>query len=164
MNKKNLVVFIAVLSLITLSSKGSAEAPTTSIEVAPIIIKQTKVLSPIDHIYKWADFYEASDQDKLELKKVGWCESNLGRIKTGDKGLATGLFMYHKGTWAKAQDLIGEDLDIHSINDQAKMTAFIWKKYPSWRTQWSTYVAYKKGGVYSFHSRVLNGDYTVRCK
>ena len=121
-------------------------------------------MAPIDYIYKWADFYKASDQDKIELKKVGWCESNLGVIKIGDKGLAHGLYQYLKGTWLKAEKLIGEDLNIDSIYDQAKMTAFLWVNYPEWKTQWTTYVAYKNGGTYSFHSRVLDGDYTVVCK
>lgn len=164
MNKKTFVVLLAILSLITLSSKGSAEAPSQSVEPEPIIITQPKVLSATDYINKWAEYYKATDQDKIELVKVGQCESNLGKLKTGDKGLATGLYMYHKGTWLKAEKLIGEDLDITSINDQAKMTAFIWTNHPSWKTQWSTYVAYTKGGTYSFYSKVLKGYYTVRCK
>lgn len=156
-------MFLAVLSLITLSSKGSAEAPSKIEGTKPIIIIE-KVITPIDYIYKWADFYKATEQDKIELKKVGYCESHMGKDLNGDKGLATGLFMYHIGTWIKAEKLIGEDLDINSIHDQAKMTAFIWVNYPQWKTQWTTYVAYKNGGTYSFYSRVLGGYYTVVCK
>lgn len=160
MTIKKLVVILAVLSLITLSSKGNAEAPSKIEGVKPIIIIE-KVLSPIDYIYKWADYYKA---DKVELKKIASCESNLGKIKVGDKGLAHGLFQYHVGTWIKAEKLIGEELDIDSIDDQAKMTAFIWVNHPEWKTQWTTYVAYKNGGTYSFYSRVLQGYYTVVCK
>jgi hypothetical protein len=166
MKTKKLVVILAILSLITLYSKGSAEAPSNIEIPKPIIIIEPvlvieEVLEPIDYIYKWADFYKV---DKVELKKIASCESNLGKIKTGDKGLAHGLYQYHTGTWLKAEKLIGEDLDINNIHDQAKMTAFLWAKYPSWKTQWTTYVAYKNGGTYSFYSRVLKGYYTVVCK
>jgi hypothetical protein len=161
-----IMVLLAILSLITISSKGNAEAPSITVAPEPIIIIEPvvttdEVLIPIDYINKWADFYKT---DKVELGKIASCESNMGVIKTGDKGLAHGLYQYHTGTWLKAEKLIKEDLDINDIEDQAKMTAFLWAKYPSWKTQWTTYVAYKNGGTYSFYSRVLEGHYTVVCK
>lgn len=165
------MVLLAVLSLITLSSKGNAEAPSTTVsEPAPIIITIPKEKTPADYIKAAAAKFGA---DETELLKVGTCESHLGKTTKGDFNgttyLAYGLFMYHKGTWTRMSKLYNaiypeRNLSIDSIEDQAELTAFIFAKYPSMKREWSTYVAYKNGGTYSFYSKVLKGNYTVVCK
>lgn len=184
MNTFKRLVFIAVLSLITISSKGIAESPNqhaavvqpvaeaVSLETVEVAKTETPKATATDLIIKYAAIYEA---DKTELIKVGSCESHLGKLKGGDYKngvyLARGLFMYHKGTWNKAVSLFKKEMNqpdrifsIDSIEDQAEVTAFIWAKHPDWKKQWSTYVAYKNGGTYSFYSRVLEKYFTVTCK
>lgn len=142
-----IMVLCVIVSLIMLSSKAKAEAP----DIPP---------TAQDYIVEFAEKYNT---DPNVLLKVAKCESRYEQIK-GDGGHATGIFQYWNNTWNDFEKLIGEELDINSIHDQAKMTAFIFAKYPKYKTRWTSYVAIQKGGVYSFYSSKLHKHFTVNCK
>lgn len=152
MKFKTIMVACVMISLLISSAKVSiAESPT---------YKTAK-----DYIVEYAELY---DTDATVLLKVAECESELGKKNKGDykngEYLATGIFMYHKETWSRHSNLFGEKLDINSINDQAKLTAFIFSKYPNLRNEWTTYRAIKNGGTYSFYSKLLERHFVIKCK
>lgn len=164
-NFKKMVVIALALSLLGFSTKGVAESPTYEDN---LVVSNESILTASEYISMYSEIFNT---DAVELTKIAQCESHLGKYKTGDKGLATGLFMYHSGTWTRAVNLYRSEtkdyttvFDKTSIKDQAFITSYIWANHPEWKKQWSTYVAYKNGGTYSFYSRVLQGYYTVTCK
>jgi hypothetical protein len=89
------------------------------------------------------------------------CESG-GRKVMGDGGRAYNEFQFHKGTWDKMSKAMGEELDINSGYDQAKLAT--WAIANGYGTHWTSYVAIQKGGTYTFYSRLMKKTYTVNCK
>ncbi len=123
--------------------------------------RELKDYSAKELVNYYAIYYK---QDPALLQKVAGCESNYNQKLKGDNGLATGIFQYHKGTWESFSKLLGEELDINSVNDQAKLTAFIFTNYPKLKIHWTTYTAIKNGGTYSFYSKLLKKSFVVKCR
>lgn len=123
------------------------------------------VLTPSDYIVKYANQFNT---DPNVLLKVAKCESEIKQTTKGDylngTYLAIGLFQYHQGTWIRHSKLLGEELDRDSVEDQAKLAAYIFANYPEARNEWTTYRAIMNGGVYSFYSKLLGKHYTVICR
>lgn len=99
------------------------------------------ILTPREYISLYAEKYSASE---TELLKVAKCESKLNpnAIHYNDGGKSkhsVGLFQYQESTFNQFDNLIGEDLDYYSYHDQAKLTAFIFAKYPKLKSHWSCY-------------------------
>lgn len=107
------------------------------------------------------------NQDPKLISKISWCESHH-EIKVHDGGYGLGVTGIHKKTfemWLKEYQIEnGETLDYGSTYDQLKMMTWAFSKGESYRDDWTTYVAYMNGGVYSFHSKLLKADFTVYCK
>lgn len=119
---KNLIVILGLV--ITLSVPVMAEAP----------IKVVKTLSVQETISYYAEQYNVSES---ELLKVAKCESSYRSHIYGDGTRAFGPFQYHKPTFIAFSKLKGEQLDYYSYNDQVKLTAWIWKHYPQYKSHWT---------------------------
>lgn len=148
-----------IVVVITTNSPVMAEAPEPLVTVQDT--ENMTVVEMLEHI---APQFK---QDPKLISKISWCESGhkvlphdggRGRNMTGihDTTFNGWLPLYEKET--------GETLNINSVYDQFKMMAWAFSKGDSYRNQWTTYVAYKNGGTYSFYSRLLKKHFTVNCK
>lgn len=153
---KTMVVILSVVSLLAFATKASiAEQSTYTPQ------EMTAEEMAEDYIKMFSETYGA---DEEELLKVAYCESKMGKNKIGDSGNAIGLFQYWNDTWNWFSGLKGEELDINSNFDQAKLTAFIFANYPEYKRHWTTWVAIQKGGSYSFYSNKLGKHFTIYCR
>jgi hypothetical protein len=105
---------------------------------APIEVKP-KVLSVKETIQKYAELHQVSAEQLLTVAK---CESSYDPKALGDNGKAANIFQYHKATFIGFSKLMGEELDYHSYEDQAKLTAWIWKYHPEYRNQWTCFTKF----------------------
>jgi len=103
-------------------------------------------------------------QDPVLLKKVAWCESKYGKELHGDSGHAFSVFQFHKPTFDGWSKEFGEPLDYGSYHDHIKLAVWSFAQGEEYREAWSTYVAIKKGGTYSFYSKLLGKHFTIYCK
>ena len=99
------------------------------------------ILTPQEYISLYAREYGASEK---ELLTVARCESKLDpkAIHYNDGGKnkhSVGIFQYQESTFNSFNNLIGEDLDYYSYQDQIKLTAMIFSKYPKLKTHWTCY-------------------------
>ncbi len=156
------MVFCATLSLLAFSTKIIAEAPKQDIP--------PKILSPKESILEYANQFGTNPN---VLLKVAECESHYDPKAVGDykdgEYLAINIYQYHKGTWDEfvkiyKKEVYDEELHRDSYQDQAKVTAYIFAKYPNLRKRWTSYVAYANGGTYTFYSKLLQKKYTVICQ
>lgn len=123
-----IMVFLAILSLIMSSSKGSAEAP-----VIPVIptVQET--------ITKFTKEYQI---DETMFLKVAYCESKLNpnAIHYNDGGHgkhSVGIMQFQHNTFVTWSKIMGEDLDYYSYYDQIKLASYMWSKHQE--NQWSCY-------------------------
>jgi hypothetical protein len=107
------------------------------------------------------------EQSPKLIKKITWCESNY-QVKVHDNGHGKGVTGIHKKTFQlwlpKYEKEQGETLNYDSSYDQLKMMSWAFSKGDSYRNQWTSYVAYMNGGTYSFYSKLLGKNFTVKCK
>ena len=97
------------------------------------------VLTPRQSVSLYALKYGAVES---ELIKVASCESNFNpkaiHYNDGGKGKhSVGMFQYQRTTFDGFSKLLGEELDYYSYHDQAKLTAFIFAKYPRLKSHWT---------------------------
>lgn len=147
-----ILILLAFLLLVSFYKPAIAESPNVIVE---------KELTVPELIHKYAELYGSNEQ---ELLKVAQCESHLDPTVVGDGGRAKQVFQYHKETFDRHSKLLGENLDYASTEDNIKLAAFIFAKHPDSRNEWTTYVAIKNGGKYSFYSRLLKSYFVVYCK
>lgn len=104
--------------------------------------------------------------DSRIVNKVLECESSYDHTAKGDGNRSKGIAQFQEPTWkwmeAKYYKEYGEHLDYKSSHDQIKLTAYAISK--GWGNNWTSYVAIKKGGTYSFYSNQLKKHFTVYCK
>lgn len=143
-----MVLLAVIISLYATGTKIKAEAP----DIPPTAVEYIK------------EFAEKYNTDPNVLIKVAKCESRFNQEAIGDGNRSLGIYQYHKGTWERFEDLIGEDLDINSMYDQIKLTSFIFANYPKLRYSWSTFTALSNGGTYKFYSKLLKKNFVVVCK
>lgn len=107
------------------------------------------------------------DQDPKLISKITWCESHH-IAQDHDSGRGFNITGIHDKTFDRWLPLYEkerkETLNKDSTYDQLKMMSWAFSKGDSYRNQWTTYVAYKNGGTYAFHSNLLNKDFVVKCK
>ena len=138
------------LSLIFLPlSKAKAEAPVLPLD------KQ-----PIENIV--VHFSNENGVDPNLMLAVMRCESNGKQSTVGDGGRSRGIFQIQKPTWDRFTKGMGETLDYQSPFDQARVAT--WAFANGHGDEWTTAVAIRKGGTYSFYSRQLKKHFTVNCK
>lgn len=93
---------------------------------------------------------------------VAKCESDLKNTTRGDKGLARGIYQYHREAFDRHSQLFGEKLDYNSSYDQIKLAT--WALANGKGNEWTAYRAIQNGGKYSFYSKLLKENFTVYCK
>ena len=107
------------------------------------------------------------NQDPALISKISWCESGH-KIKQHDGGRGVNMTGIHDDTFNRWLPIyrkeVGETLSIDSTYDQFKMMSWAFSKGEDYRDDWTTYVAYRNGGEYAFHSRLLKKDFVVLCK
>jgi hypothetical protein len=127
--------FIKIIALLFL-------LPLVALAAKPVEIQELKIpLTPKEYISLYALEYGASE---VELLKVAKCESGLNpnAVHKNDGGKnknSVGIFQYQESTFDRFDDLLGEDLDWYSYHDQAKLTAYVFAKYPELKTHWTCY-------------------------
>lgn len=109
-------------------------------------------------VTKYAQVYNVNSKVMLAMMR---CESSGNQSAIGDGGRAKGLYQYHTGTWERIENKLGKDMDINSEHDQVHMTAYALSQ--GMGSQWTSYVAIKNGGTYSFYSKLMKQHYTVKC-
>lgn len=104
-------------------------------------------------------------QEATLIGKITWCESG-NKIRSHDGGKGLNITGIHDETFADYLPLYEaryhETLNTASTLDQLKMMSFMFSLGEKERRLWTTYVAYKNGGQYTFP---YNGKlFTARCK
>lgn len=125
---KILIVSLVSLSLLGLFPQRGEADP---LQIVP--------LTPKEYITLYAKEYGANEQ---QLLKVAYCESqynpNAIHINDGGKGKhSVGIFQYQESTFNQFDDLMKEDLDYYSYEDQIKLTAYVFAKYPKLKRHWT---------------------------
>lgn len=104
--------------------------------------------------------------DEKIVAKVVECESGGDHTANGDGGRSKGIAQFQKPTWdwmsKQYFDEYNEKLNYKSSFDNVKLLAYQISKGNG--NNWTSYVAIKKGGTYSFYSKQLNKHFTVKCK
>ena len=166
--KINILVFILLSSYLAIVftpefDRAQAEVlvqPVVEVEVLQNNVKTMSVVEMIDYIAP------QFNQDPKLISKISWCESKH-KVLSHDGGRGVNITGIHDATFRGWLPLYekerGETLNKDSTFDQLKMMSWAFSKGSSYRNQWTTYVAYMKGGTYTFYSRLLKGTFTVRC-
>lgn len=117
-------------------------------------------------IIYYANIYGSDPQ---MIYDVYMAESNGNCRAVGDGGRAKSCFQYFPETWEryskKFNQTFGtnERFDIHSLHDNVKLTSWVFSLGETEKSEWTTYVCFKKGGVYKFYSRVNKKSYILTC-
>lgn len=152
MIKFNLIVLLVLLPLVVLAKP----IKTAELEIKEIPISELSINEQINH-YATLNGIEGS-----LIKKIVKCESEFKTTALGDGGRAYGLMQYHKASFERHAKLFGEELDYYSSHDQIKLGTFAISK--GMGREWTSYRAIMNGGEYSFYSKLLQKNFTVRCK
>lgn len=156
-------VTLAIIILTPLHSSGEAKDESEVPERH--IVQEKPVYQTVDEIIK--DVAPKFGQDPKLISKISYCESKH-KVVSHDGGRAVNVTGIHNTTfdlWLKKYEKEqGETLDKESTYDQIKMMSWAFSQGDKYRNQWTTYVAYKNGGTYSFYSNLLKGHFTARCK
>lgn len=110
--------------------------PTQGKTVDTTYFIKEHIYREIDYINHFSDIYNAPQNELLTVAK---CESGFNQGAVGDSGTSFGIFQYKKDTWNRYNKLTGQNLDINSAHDQAKLTALIFSKYPREKVAWTCY-------------------------
>ena len=159
---KNRILIITLITVITLgllfiplNTQSETSIPSNPVvEIKePTIVELTEKIAP------------AFNQDPKLIEKIIYCESG-GTIQSHDGGRAFNITGIHDTTfnyWLKEYEKeYNETLNKDSSYDQIKMMSFAFSK--GYANQWTTMVAYKNGGSYTFYSKLLGKTFTARCK
>lgn len=160
------LILIFILSFVSVPLKVIAEPGNSTTNDEFIISLMSEKEKAVYYLNKYGEEYNSN---MGELLGVVLCESNNEMSKKGDMKnsvyLAKGIGQYHQETWERHSKMSGFNGDINSLKDQAKQLAWTFSDNgtESMRREWTTYRAIKNGGVYKFHSTLLNKEFTVRC-
>lgn len=98
------------------------------------------------------------------IKKIAYCEANYRHFPVHDGGQGIGTTGILKTTFNGWTKQMGRtDLRYESNYDQIYVMAWAFSQGEHYRDDWTTYVAYKKGGTYTFIDR-HGVKHTARCK
>ena len=149
MKLKIKILVCVVVSLLAFSTKAIAD---------PVDIK-TSDLTIEQQVTYFSELYGA-DTDIVE--KVIQCESRGIVNAIGDSGRSIGIAQFQKPTFLMLSKKLGEELDFNSSHDQIKLLS--WSIANGYGRNWTSYVAIKNGGTYSFYSNQLKRHFRVTCK
>jgi soluble lytic murein transglycosylase-like protein len=87
----------------------------------------------------WANEYQVDEHTMLALAK---CESSFNpQAKSDFNGReyeAHGIYQYHKPTFDRyAKKFLNKEMDYNSSDDQAHLTAEVWKNHPQEKKAWA---------------------------
>lgn len=148
------ISIVVVTFLCSTLSVAMAQAPS-AVPIAQIPLRDQPIENIVEH------FSYVNDIDPKIALSVMQCESKGIQSTVGDDGNARGIFQYWTDTWARHSKEMGETLDINSSYDQARLAT--WAIANGHADEWTTYVAIKRGGRYSFYSKSLKKSFTVYC-
>ena len=152
MSIKNIIVGLCLISsLLGFPSKLIAE---------PLEIVNPVNLTLDEQISYFSKLYQV---DVSLIRKVIECESGYNHKTSSDNGYSNGIMQFQKSTFLRMSKLFGEELDYGSEFDQLKLGIWALSK-PELAREWTTYVAIKNGGKYSFYSNQLKKNFTIYCK
>jgi hypothetical protein len=167
MKTLKIIVLISILFLLILLPKIGLSKKNA--EIGYILPEAVSIVNPDAMTVQEMIEYIAPrfNQDPMLISKISYCESHH-LVVDHDGGYGLGVTGIHKKTFEGWLPLYqkenGETLDYGSSYDQLKMMSWAFSKGNSYRNQWTTYVAYKRGGEYSFFSKLLQKHFTVYCK
>ncbi len=144
------MIIVLILPNLFFAYSIQAEAPTKKLTDYSV----TELIDYYSVVYK---------QDPILLKKIAECESDYNKTLLGDKGRAYSVYQFHKDTFDRWSKEMGENLDYKSYLDNIKLGVWSFSQGEKYRNAWTTYVAIKKGGKYSFYSKLLKDNFTVYC-
>ena len=156
---------VLIITLITVIILGLLFIPLyTKSEVIitpnPVIVKEEPTIAELTE-----KIAPAFNQDPKLIEKIIYCESG-GKIQSHDGGRGFNITGIHDATfngWLKEYEKeYHETLNKDSSYDQIKMMSWAFSK--GYSNQWTTMVAYKNGGEYTFYSKLLKRWFTARCK
>ncbi len=145
-----LVLIVALIAVAILLTTGVARA-----QAPEIALKDQPIEAIVTHYAK-----ENGVDPKFALSVMA-CESGGSQSVISDGGRSRGVFQIQKPTWERFTKEMGEVLDYTSAMDQAKVA--MWAFANDHEDEWTTVVALKKGGTYSFYSRQLHKHFIVKC-
>lgn len=132
--------------------KAKAESPT--IDVYSLSLKDVTLY--------FAGMYQVDPKVAMAVLK---CESQYGTLPNGDGGKAKGPWQYWDDTWQRHYKEFYKETGIVLTkgvpNDDTRLAMWAFSKGKA--KEWTTYVAIQKGGTYSFYSRALGKNFTVKC-
>jgi hypothetical protein len=168
MKIKKILIFIAIVVLIALITTKIAQAynkviAVKEVEEAQVTLQQKiDAMTTVELIEYIAPQY---GQDIALQKKINWCESHHDETKIHDGGHGQGSTGFHRKTFEGWKIEFGHPDYVYESNyDQIALMAEAFSKGEEYRRAWTTYRAYMNGGTYSFHSNLLDKDFTVTCK
>ena len=159
---KKFIVFAVVLvcfSLIKFNIIKSNYAHAQEV-VGKEVTDVKRIVTDEDLIEQFSEQYGA---DPDIVKKVMDCESGGDHKMSSDGGHSNGIAQFQKSTFNRMSKIFGEKLEYSSKYDQLKLATWALSQ-PKLAREWTTYVAIKNGGKYSFYSNLNKKHYTVYCK
>lgn len=149
---KKIIVLLLVFSLLGNLPQRIAKAE--------LEITEQSYVEQIDY------FAEIYNVDSSLIRKIVDCESG-GKINAiGDGHRSHGIAQFQKATWdlleKKYYDKYNQHLDYQSSFDQIALLTF--SVANGYGTNWTSFVAIKNGGKYSFWSSQMNRHYTIYCR
>lgn len=138
-----------VFSLFGFPTKDSAE----ELKINPL------ELSVIDQITYFSNLYGGDPQVAVRVME---CESGGKHSTVSDRGYSRGIFQFQKSTFERMAKAYGEVLDYNSQYDQVKLASWALAQ-PKYQNEWTTFVAIKSGGKYSFWSSLNQKHYIIYC-
>jgi hypothetical protein len=148
---------LIILALILSSLYGFTPQ---SISHAELQIQDQPISNQIDY---FATMYRI---DSRLIAKVVECESGGVHEAVGDGHRSHGIAQFQRPTWNWMEKEFYEEynqhLDYTSSFDQLHLLSYAISE--GYGRNWTTYVAIKNGGKYSFWSNQMNRHYTVVCK
>lgn len=139
--------------LILFIHNAKAESPTINIDD----------LSVQEQITYYANTYGVQPQLALAVAR---CESQFGKLPDGDNGHAKGIYQYWDDTWERHYKEFNRETGVTLTKGVTKddIQLATWAFSTGKASEWTTAVAIKKGGTYSFYSRQLKQHFTVKCE
>ncbi len=124
-------------------------------------IKTPVIQQPLSKIQVIEKYSAEYGLDKNLVYSMLMCESTLNENAIGDSGKSKGIAQYNPNTFVRHEKKLGEDLDAQSWHDSIKLMTFAIAN--GMGNEWTSYVAIKNGGSYTFTNSYTGQIQTVKC-
>ena len=156
---RKIFISLLVALLVTLCVIPFNEEEYVVVPVRQLELKEYSVTALVEH------FAEEYKTDPAVMLKIGQCESGFDENawnKSDPNGGSHGYMQFQTSTfYSYAKKLNIENPDIKDKVQQAQVSAYMFSIGEG--KQWTTYMAYKNGGTYTFTDR-KGKTHTVHCK